>query len=585
MSTRRHSRSSLSVCDTVYPPSLEDAQRDRDRSLGKTYGATGPSPSLPMPRSCYSILVLSFCESMTWTTISRLQPPFLEHLGVSLALAGRMTSSSFTIMSSLAIPTSWLADVLVGRYFIILISSLVYVFGAALAAYAAMPHNPSKWLYFVATFGVMPPSAASIEVSLMNLGADQYGSGSRAQMEAQEKFFSYAYLCSNAGNFVACAFFTTLGSSGGLSVPQEWGYTVAQGAMAISMLIALGNFHCQGPYKVAPLLERSGLGMIRRVLREAAGAGEWQAHMLMCGLLLVVLSVGLCICSSILGDRDTLLNFLHLPCILFSVMFIVVPCLRPTWVNVDGTYSDEKRDVQSFLSLLPSLISGTFAIDALYNCCAVWYLQQACMMDLRVSTSLYQLSGSFFDLADTLAIIIFTPLAVMYVFPMMHSRAFIRYRAKFCVGMFFAVASVLLAATLEKTRKFAPVLPVLSSCAAPGTKMSGMTSSWMFMPYFLMGLAEIFTKPTLCHVAYSRSPPSMRLLAMATLLSISSISSAVYSSLVAILAPILPDNLNDGNLEYAYYISVVYAFVALVLFLFSPLGIGADHGASSSSFD
>mmetsp|Transcript_156435 Transcript_156435/g.501928 ORF Transcript_156435/g.501928 Transcript_156435/m.501928 type:complete len:143 (+) Transcript_156435:200-628(+) len=133
--------------------------------------------------------------------------------------------------------------------------------------------------------------------------------------------------------------------------------------------------------------------------------------------------------------------------------------------------------------------------------------------------------------------------------------------------MALAVLSVLVAARLELLRKVAPVLGEASNCAPPGVGMSDMKGAWMMLPFFLMGVAEIYTQPTLLHYAYSKSPPSMRTLAMAASFFIAAVSSALFALLVSELGPYMPNDLNQGHLEYGYYINIALGGLFLVLFL------------------
>lgn len=227
--------------------------------------------------------------------------------------------------------------------------------------------------------------------------------------------------------------------------------------------------------------------------------------------------------------------------------------------------SDE--DVQDYLRLLPLLLMGNIAFSALYNSMQFWYQQQACQMDLRVAGT--QLAGSFFTIADCLGIAVATPLALMWVNPWLNRRLNGRFTngAKFGLGMAFAALSVLLAARLELRRKRSPSLSEASNCAPPGIAMSAMSGSWMVLPFFLMGLGEIYTQPVLMHLSYSQSPKSMRTLAAATGLVIGAVSNAIFTAQVASLAKFVPNDLNQGHLEYGYYSNVLLGGVCYIAYM------------------
>jgi dipeptide/tripeptide permease len=196
-----------------------------------------------------------------------------------------------------------------------------------------------------------------------------------------------------------------------------------------------------------------------------------------------------------------------------------------------------------------------------------WYQQQACQMDLRIGGT--QLAGSFFCIADCLGIVVATPLAVDWLNPVVERRSGGRFGhgAKYGLGMAFACVSVLMAARFEAERRLSPVLDADSNCAPPGVKMSAMPAAWMFGPFFVMGLGEIYTQPVLMHLSYSQSPKSMRTLTAATGLVIGAVSNALFTLQVAALAPFVPNDLNNGRLEVGYYGNVVLGGIFYMAYL------------------
>jgi len=157
--------------------------------------------------------------------------------------------------------------------------------------------------------------------------------------------------------------------------------------------------------------------------------------------------------------------------------------------------------------------------------------------------------------------VIATPIAVGFLNPYLEKKTNggFGHGAKFLLGMCFAGVSVLLAAHMERLRKGSPVLSMTSNCAPAGVHMSDMNASWMVVPFFLMGLGEIYTQPVLMHFAYKKSPASMRTLAVVSCLVMGAVSNALFTVEIAALSPFVPDDLNKGNLEYGHYANVALA--------------------------
>mmetsp|Transcript_57430 Transcript_57430/g.178488 ORF Transcript_57430/g.178488 Transcript_57430/m.178488 type:complete len:105 (-) Transcript_57430:94-408(-) len=97
--------------------------------------------------------------------------------------------------------------------------------------------------------------------------------------------------------------------------------------------------------------------------------------------------------------------------------------------------------------------------------------------------------------------------------------------------------------------------------------MSSISGTWMMVPFFLMGVGEIYTQPTLLHFAYAKSPSTMRTLAMAASFFISGVSSALFALLVSALSNFIPNNLNDGHLEYGYWVNIAIGIVFYAIFM------------------
>merc|ERR1719433_2083690 len=109
--------------------------------------------------------------------------------------------------------------------------------------------------------------------------------------------------------------------------------------------------------------------------------------------------------------------------------------------------------------------------------------------------------------------------------------------------MIIAAVSVGSAIRMEQSRRHAPTLAIESNCAPSGIVMSDMSGMWMLIPFFLMGLGEVYANPTLLHYAYSKSAPTMRTLASAAFFFIIAVSSSLFALLVAALTKYIPAHL------------------------------------------
>mmetsp|Transcript_47674 Transcript_47674/g.85823 ORF Transcript_47674/g.85823 Transcript_47674/m.85823 type:complete len:589 (-) Transcript_47674:76-1842(-) len=515
-----------------------------------------------MPAACFSILVVECCERLAFYTFVGTQEFFLEQLGYTVSQAASMNAAMGTLCMAWALLGGWAADVTFGRYQTIVGFGLIYALGAFLAAASAWPGLQSTWLYMVGIMILVPLGTAGIKANISNFGADQYDTSTPAGLAAQERFFSWFYMSINLGSAVAYGYLTTLGSSGGLGIPKQYGYFAVYAIAAVFMVTAIAVFCSKRDvYHIRPLQHSSSLGSVAQRVSAVAETGSVPAKFLRAGVVLLVAAIGFSVLQAVAPSLLFASSFTRLAflCAGAGVLMVVLPCRRPSWLVSEpfdarpGDFSD--ADIRDFLRLLPIIFTGNLAFSALFNSMMFWYQQQACQMDLRAAGT--QLSGSFFCVADCLAIIVATPLAMDWVNPFLEQKCNFGHRAKFGVGMAVAALSVLSAAHLELLRKMSPVLMDMSNCAPPGTAMSSMPASWMIVPFFLMGIGEIYTQPVLMHLSYSQSPKSMRTLTAATSLVVGAVSNALFTVQVTALAPLVPNDLNRGHLEYGYYFNVV----------------------------
>lgn len=527
-----------------------------------------------LPAVCLCILGVELCERLAFYTFTGTLEFFLERLGYSLAQAGGLNAAVGTLCMAWALLAGWTADVGLGRYRTILTFGLLYALGTVIAACAAHPSVRSAKAYLVGIMVFVPIGTAGIKANISNFGADQYDTSDPVQKAAQEKFFSWFYLAINMGSAVAYGYLTTMGSNGGLGVPKSYGYFAVYVIAALCMALAVAIFTSgRASYRHQPVLPRSSLGGVAAFVSASARAGAREALTFSVGVLLLALGVLLSVAQAVMPESSFANFFVGAAflCAAVGVVAVTLPCLDPQWVVEAPGEMLRAEEVKGFLRILPVLFTANLAFSALYNSMQFWYQQQACQMDLRMpfGTSGAQFSGSFFMIADCLGIVLATPLAVGYVNPILERKLgpHFGHGAKFGLGMTFAALSVLAAVRLELLRRTSPVLGLDSNCAPSGIRMSALNSAWMTLPFFLMGLGEIYTQPVLMHLAYTRSPPSMRTLTAATGLVIGAVSTSLFTVQVALLGHYVPNDLNQGHLEYGYCSNLLLAGVLYALYL------------------
>lgn len=537
-----------------------------------------------LQKLCMCILVVELCERLAFYTFTGTQEFYLEKNGYSLAQAGGINSSMSTLCMAWAIFAGWVADCRLGRYHTIVAFGLLYALGAMLATTAAWPSVSDTRLYMFGTMLLLPMGTAGIKANISNLGADQYDTNDPVQAQAQDKFFSWFYLSINVGSAVAYGFLTTLGSNGGMGIPKDYGYFAAYAVATLCMLVAVAVFVSnRRSYKVAPVRQTSALEGVARYVLASANAGNMSALNLILGAVLLAGAIILSVLSSLspIGSRQ--MASVACLCAICGIAAVILPCMDPAWIGAADLprASLTPSEVYGFLRLLPVLFTANLCFSPLYNSMQFWYQQQACQMNLHVPfIPTAQFAGSFFMIADCLGIVIATPIALGWVNPFLESRlSSFGHSEKFTLGVSIGGLSVMVAAGLEIVRRGTYVMSERSNCAPDGIGMSQIPAGWMVVPFFLMGIGEIYTQPVIMHFAYSQSPASTRTLATVMSLVIGAVSNSIFTIQVSALSSFVPDDLNKGHLEFGYYVNMVLAAVFYAAFLHS---IRHYHASDSS---
>jgi len=563
--------------------SLISARKDQKgySALGDAEAQTSSAASsvaVGLPGVCLCILIVELCERLAFYTFTGTQEPFLENGGFTLSQSAGINAAMATLCMTWSLVACWSADVGIGRYNTILSFGLLYALGAMVAAISAWPGIGSIRCYLAAVIVLVPIGTAGIKANISNFGADQYDITTPSGRAAQEKFFSWFYLSINLGSAVAYGYLTTLASNGGLGIPKTHGYFAAYAIAAACMFLAVCLFRAgRSQYQVRPCQEQWAMFSVVHYVVAAARAGSSQAIALSVGCIALAAGIILSVVQAIWPQAAfaTVVMGAAFVCASVGVVATVLPCLNPTWldgVDLQGE-SLSNSDVKTFLTLLPVLITANLAFGALYNSMQYWYQQQACQMDLRVpfiNVSGGQLAGSFFMIADCLAIVLATPLAIGWLNPWIEQRTGGRFNhtAKFGLGMCFGVLSVMIAARFEMVRRGVEVLGIASNCAPAGINMSAMSAAWMIFPFFFMGVGEIYTQPVLMHFAYTRSPPSMQTLVVAINFLIGAVSNSIFTVQITALSSFVPNDLNQGHLEFGYLSNILVGISFYVAYVY-----------------
>jgi len=240
--------------------------------------------------------------------------------------------------------------------------------------------------------------------------------------------------------------------------------------------------------------------------------------------------------------------------------------MKPLPKKQASTFTIE--EVREGFATVPLILVINICFNMGYNSMNNAMPSQACQMDTRIGGQ--QLNGAFFNLADAIAIVVLTPLFESCAYPLIgkFKGSPVRLGQKLILGMFLTALANMSAAMLEISRRKSPLMcwEKESECAPNGIHMRSISAFQMFIPFSLIGAAEILVNPVMYYFAYTSAPPRVRSLVQAFNLFCNGAVSNAFTA-VAMKAT-FPNDLDTGHLEYYYFVNVVCALVGVLLYIY-----------------
>eukprot|EP00121_Abeoforma_whisleri_P014267 Awhi_evm1s13157 len=538
---------------------------------------------------CIFILFVEMCERLTYYTImgtQRSQLTTVFHYSNSQASS---INAAFGILSYLmCVVGGWVADSLLGRFKTVILFAGIYIVGVMFTTIASAPTIENLALYFTGTMALITIGTGGIKPNIANLGADQYDliDGTPRQNErekkAQTSFFNFFYLAINLGAIIAYGYLVTLATNGAGSIPQKWGYFSAYAIAGVSMFFALVIFLIGSPKYRKKLPGGNSLGGLFYYLVESAKKST-KGKFALLGWFGMCLFLFLAVVQAFILDSTIATNMSYTSLAVALVSCAILCICHKENSHLDGIAEHKEGimtvlEAKGTLDTIPTLLIANVCFSISYNAMNGPFQSQACQSDLLIGNT--QLNGSFFNIADCIAIVIFVPLLEFLVFPGINKLkgSPVTMDQKLIAGLLASVLSVLLATVGEYVRRSSPILtftpPVYSHCApvdsnGVGVEMSSFSSMYMFLPFAIMGLGEVLINPVLLHFSYDQAPPRTRSLTQAfNLVACGALSNGFTAPITTALAPYYTDNLNDGHLEYIYYVSAGVGIIGIPLYLY-----------------
>lgn len=469
-----------------------------------------------------------------------------------------------------------LADAYWGRYWTIAVFSTIYLIGMAtltLSASLSFLKPPSctgtdcptatiaqSGVFFLGLY-LIALGTGGIKPCVSSFGADQFDDTDPAERKKKGSFFNWFYFSINVGALIASSVLVYVQDN----IGWGWGFgipTVFMGAAIFSFFSGTPLYRFQKP---------GGSPLTRVCQVVVASLRKLRAEIPNDQSLLYELQDKR---SAIQGSR----KLEHTD---------EFKCLDRAATMTDddvrkGGFSNPWRlctvtqveELKILLRMFP-VWATTIVFSAVYAQMSTMFVEQGMTLDTSIGG--FHIPPASLSIFDTLSVILWVPIYDALIVPL--ARKYTKQERGFTqlqrigIGLLISVMAMAVAALVEIKR-----LDIVKShnLVHDTTTAVPMSILWQIPQYCLIGAAEVFTFIGQLEFFYDESPDAMRSLCSALSLLTTALGNYLSSFIVTVIAYVttkggkpgwIPDNLNEGHLDYFFWLLALLSLSNLVIYL------------------
>ncbi|KAJ0750720.1 putative proton-dependent oligopeptide transporter family, PTR2 family proton/oligopeptide symporter [Helianthus annuus] len=484
-------------------------------------------------------------------------------LGQSTATAAENVNAWAGTVSLLPLFGAFVADAFLGRYRTIVIASSVYILALGLLTVSTLlPYSncetgtscsPPQFqviLFFVSLY-LLAFAQGGHKPCVQAFGADQFDSGNPEECKAKSSFFNWWYLGLCGGPLMA------LGVLNYIQDNFSWalGFGIPCLVMGLALLIFLaGTVTYRFEEKVN---EKSAFVRIGQVFVRAFQNRKTTS-------------------SSISMEEEASGTLPHQGSQQFR--FLNKALISPDGSKEEGKVCsiNEVEEAKAILRLVPIWASCLpFAI--VFAQFSTLFTKQGVTMDRSIGST-FEIPAATLQSFISLTVVILIPIYDQIVLPIARSvtrkPSGITTLQRIGTGIFISIFSMVVAALVEIKR--------LQTASKYGlvddpNAVIPMKVWWLLPQYLLTGAADVFTMVGLQEFFYDQVPSELRSIGLALYLSIFGVGSFLSSFLISVVEKTtggdgkdgwISDNLNQGHLDYFYWLLAGMSAVAFLIYLY-----------------
>ncbi|PON54113.1 Proton-dependent oligopeptide transporter [Trema orientale] len=526
-------------------------------------------------KACFFILGAECCERLAFYGISsNLVTYFKNKLHQGNASAAQTVSIWQGTCYLTPLIGAGVADAYWGRYWTIAAFSVIHFIGmCALTLSTVIPAlrpaecvgsecpSPTIEQSAVFLFGLylVALGTGGIKPCVSPFGGDQFDDSDPKERVMKGSFFNWFYFSICIGIVMATTFLVW--------IQDNLGWGLGFGIAALFMGTAIAVFLFGTPLYRFQKPRGSPFRRMCQVL--VVSCRKWNLEVPKDSSLLYETQDSSAIEGSYKLEHTDTLTFLDKAAIVFDAEISGGDFFNP-WRLCTVTQVEE---LKTLIHMFPIWATGIvlYAVSAQVS---TLFLEQGMMMDTTIgSFTIPPASLSTFDVITGLFLV---PIYDRVIVPI--ARKFTGKEKGFSelqrigVGLFTAVLSMVAAAVVETNR-----LQLARELDLVGKKVAvPLSILWQIPQYFLIGTSSVFTYAGQVEFFYEESPDAVRSLCSALFLLSFSLGYYLCSFILTIVTYFttkggkvgwIPDNLNEGHLDYLFWLSAGLGFLNLLFFV------------------
>ncbi|CAM8950953.1 unnamed protein product [Rhodiola kirilowii] len=527
-------------------------------------------------RACPFILSTECCERLAYYGIATNLVTYLtNNLHESNVSAARNVTTWAGTCYLTPLIGAILADACWGRYWTIAVFSTIYFIGmctltlsASVAAFKPAEcvgsycpaATPAQYAVFFLGLYLIALGTGGIKPCVSSFGADQFDDTDPKERVKKGSFFNWFYFSINIGALVSSSLLVWVQDNAG------WGLGFA--IPALFMGIAIVSFFSGTPlYR----FQKPGGSPVTRMCQVlVASFRKWNVEVPTDSSLLYEVADKSAIEGSRKLEHSDELRSLDKAAVVLEAELKTGDFSNP-WRICTVTQVEE---LKILIRMFPIWATGIL-FSAVYAQMSTMFVEQGMTMDTKVGS--FTIPAASLSTFDVISVIFWVPIYDKFIVPIARrytgqERGFSQLQ-RMGVGLFISILAMAVAAIVEIRRlQIAKELGLTDQdIAVP------LSILWQIPQYFLVGAAEVFTFIGQLEFFYEQSPDAMRSLCSALSLLTTSLGNYLSSLILTIVTYFttrngsvgwIPDNLNEGHLDYFFWLLAGLSTMNLVVYTF-----------------